>query len=267
VPTDPPARKPASDSPTPAVIPPWRRLWEQVRGLDWSAAPRLGLALVVGLLGFVAYHAWLAVLDLRDPPQREPYFEARSGPGTGTESLPVEEDIQQALRASGGGYFEHLEPSVPGGRVALYHFFWKPAAANRWVTGHRPDICMPAGGWRKDGEPEPVEVIISGQRLLMHAFRFANDDVKALQLWGIWRNGEPVHMRFFDNPTLEWSLLTGKSRSAVEVLSCFVPYAGKEAPLQVARETVAKVFEYRRGAASDRVAGVTAPSGLTAQRR
>ncbi len=229
-----------------APVPPWKRLCRQVRDLDWQRMPNFAPALMIGLAGFLTYHVWLRILDLRDPPQQQPFFTIRTGPGTETEEEKMSPDIWAALSPTLGGTYTHKASGVPGGQVHLYHFFWKPAAANRWVTGHRPDICMPAGGWKKDGEVEPIQVNFQGHPLTMYVFRFAAVGERALQVWGIWRNGEPIQMDFFDHPTLEWSLLTGKSRSAVEVVSCVIPFLDEAPPVALARQVLDTAVEYHR---------------------
>ncbi|MBX3745997.1 MAG: exosortase/archaeosortase family protein [Verrucomicrobiae bacterium] len=241
VPTEPPRRKGAGGE-----LPAWRRLAGRVRDFEWRRMPSFAPALGIGMAGVVAYHAWLSVLDRRDPPQEGPYFAVRTGEETGTVEETMRSDIWAALAPTEGGMYTREEDGVWGGRVHLYHFFWKPAAANRWVTGHRPDICMPAGGWRVEGQVEPLEVRFGDRALTMHLFRFAGVGQRAVQVWGIWRNGEEIPMAFFDRPTLEWSLLTGKSRSAVEVVSCVVPYLDGEPPIETARRVLGEVMDYRR---------------------
>lgn len=247
LPTAPVSRKPGPDGTRPETH--WQRLRRQVRTLRWQAMPAFLPAVLIGLAGFLTYHLWLMVLDHRDPPQDAPYFTVRTGTETGTRKTEMNEDIWAALSPTVGGTYLRREPEAPGGEVHLYHFFWKPAAANRWVTGHRPDVCMPAGGWVKEGEVEPIDVNFGGQTLRMHLFRFSSVGQRALQVWGIWRNGEPIQMAFFDNPTLEWSLLSGKSRSAVEVVSCVVPYTDDQPPIDLARRVLGEVLEYRRSPA------------------
>lgn len=245
VPTAPLPRRPAEDG-TPPPTPYWQRLWIQVRNLDWRRMPNFAPAIAIGVAGVATYHTWLTVLDRRDPPQDIPYFTVRTDEGSKTSQEEMSPDIWAALSPSSGGTYVRRQPSVPGGRISLYHFFWKPAAANRWVTGHRPDVCMPAGGWKKDGEVEPIDITFNGHPLRLHVFRFAGVGQRALQIWGIWRNGEAIQMDFFNNPTLEWSLLTGKSRSAVEVVSCVIPYVDDQPPLDLAKEIMTSVFEYQR---------------------
>jgi exosortase len=218
-----------------------------VKGADWARLPRLGLPLAVGVAGALVYHGWLLTLNVISPPQREPFFVARAGPGTDVAALPVEKAIWEALQPTSGGYLVHTNAAVLGGAVTSYHFFWKPDAANRWVTGHRPDVCMPAGGWKPDGEPFPVTVEIDGHPLHFTAFRFANTGARAIQLWGQWRNGEPLKMKFFEDFSLTWSFFKGKNRSAVETVSVIVYYQTGEPPLKVAEETLRKIFEYQPG--------------------
>lgn len=245
LPTSPLPRRPGADG-TPPPPSHWQRLRQQIRGLDWRRMPNFLPTLVIGLAAFSTYHVWLEILDRRDPPQQTPFFTARTGNDTGVEKIETNSEVWTILSPTSGGSYVARNPSFPSGRISLYHFFWKPAAANRWVTGHRPDICMPAGGWQKAAEPEPIEVDFDGRKLRFTLFRFTGVGQHALQIWGIWRNGQPIEMDFFRNPTLEWSLLTGKSRSAVEVVSCVVPYAGGDEPLDFARQLVKTAFEYHR---------------------
>jgi hypothetical protein len=174
----------------------------------------------------------------------------RPTPDNGIEKVETNPDVWSVLNpTSGGSYTAKPRRSANAGstgRISLFHFFWKPAAANRWVTGHRPDVCMPAGGWKKDGEPEAIQVRIGDQDLDFTLFRFAGVNFRAVQIWGIWRNGQPIGMDFFSNPTLEWSLLTGKNRSAVEIVSCVVTYAGDQPPIDLAKQVLASAFAYGR---------------------
>ncbi len=244
-PTDPLPRKPGADG-TPPPISHWKRLGLHARSLPWQRMPNLAPALVVGVAGILTYHVWLAILDRRSPPQVEPYFSIQTSEGSMLEKLETNPDIWAALSPSDGGTYRVKTSQPQRQGISLYHFFWKPAAANRWVTGHRPDICMPAGGWKKDGEVEPLDVDFAGQSLRMHLFRFADAHQRAIQVWGIWRNGEPIHMDFFESHALEWSLLTGKSRSAVEVVSCVIPYTDGPPPIEEARRVLTAAVQYRR---------------------
>lgn len=244
-PTDPLPRKAGPDGtpPPPSNV---QRLVGRLRTLPWGRTPNLVPALAVGLIGFATYHVWLEVLDRRDPPQRAPYFTAITGPENGVEKIETNPDVWTALGPTSGGSYVAKSGGAATLRIGLSHFFWKPAAANRWVTSHRPDICMPAGGWTREAEPEPLEIEIDGTRHRFTLFRFRGPTQRAVQIWGIWRNGQPIQMEFFSRPVLEWSVLTGKNRSAVETVSCVVTYMGEKAPIDLARQVLSSAFRYQR---------------------
>lgn len=248
-PTDPLPRRPGPDG-TPPPVSHWKRVWHQTRTFPWQRMPNLAPAFAVGMAGFLTYHIWLVVLDRRSPPQVEPFFTIESTKDSPLEKMEMSPDIWAALSPTSGGTYRVRETGPRRHPVSLYHFFWKPAAANRWVTGHRPDICMPAGGWKKDGDVEPIDVEFGGQSLRMHVFRFADNQQRAIQVWGIWRNGEPIQMDFFESHALEWSLLTGKSRSAVEVVSCVIPFTDGPPPVEEARRILNAAVRYRRTSAT-----------------
>lgn len=238
-----------------------RQFFAHLRGAPWARLPSLAPALVVGVAGFLTYHTWLLVLDFRDPPQREPFFVMRAGPEQGVAELPVEKAIREVLNFTSGGYLQHTNSAVLDGSVFCYYFFWKPDAANRWATGHRPDVCMPAGGWKPAGEPFPVTVELDGHPLTFTAFHFSDGDRQALQLWGQWRNGESMNVDFFGG-TLSWDLFKGRSRSAVETVSCVVHFKdGEPLPLEIARQTLETLFGYQRPVRSreTKLAGEAAP--------
>lgn len=222
-----------------------RAFFAHLRRGPWSALPNLAPALVIGVAGFLTYHAWLLALNVKDPPQRDPFFITRAGAGSGVAELPVDKAILDVLNPTSGGYLQITNSAALGGSIFSYYFFWKPDAANRWATGHRPDVCMPAGGWKPEGEPFPVTVEIDGHPLTFNAFKFTDGERHALQLWGQWRNGESMQVDFFGGG-LSWDLFKGRSRSAVETVSTIVYYRDGEPPLDLAVKSLQTMFGYRR---------------------
>ncbi len=238
-------RKPAADG-TPPPRPYLDRVRERWATLDWPRMPNLAPALVLALAGILAYHSRIAYLNRKDPPQQFPFFTAQVDADKGIAEEPVRKDIWAALSPTKGGNYIVTKLDPPGVSARLFHFFWKPDAANRWATGHRPDICMPAGGWVSDGAFETVEVEFQGRKVTMHAFRFQGVGVRAVQLWGMWRNGEALEMDFFGRLGRNgWSLWSGRTHSAVEVVSCVVVHHGDAAPMDVVSRIVADVFRYQ----------------------
>ena len=244
VPTAPLPRKPAADG-TPPPVPYLTRLREITRRFAWHRMPNLAPALVIAVAGVVSYHGRMAYLTRLDPPQQTPAFTAQLDEVRGISEEPVRKDIWEALNPTSGGNYSYRNIKPPISSARMFHFFWKPSAANRWATGHRPDICMPAGGWERDGEVQWVEVDFAGRRVPMAAFRFKGVGVRATQLWGMWRNGEPLKMDFFSGrDVLEWSFGTGRTHSAVEVISCIVIHRDEVLPFDAILHILPETFSY-----------------------
>ncbi|MFM8361042.1 MAG: hypothetical protein ACKOET_21015, partial [Verrucomicrobiota bacterium] len=123
------------------------------------------------------------------------------------------------------------------------------SARSRTALFHRPDICMPGSGWKQVGGVDRTEVDFDGRRLEMLVFRFERPPQRALQLWGVWRNGETVDFDYGDRlralPERAGFLPTDRHMRGVELLSCVVGTARGEAPLEVARRELPKMFRYQ----------------------
>ena len=62
-----------------------------------------------------------------------------------------------------------------------------------------------------------------------YKFLWKRGDQKAVQIWGIWRNGKPVVINYgnLDQAApVSWLDLVGKRGSATELVSINIPYAG-----------------------------------------
>lgn len=223
-------------------------LW---RGL--FAPMRFGTAALViaGLLGFIFARGAYAFIESRENAQKSAFFSARLDPSSGDRFVPLPREIWNELRPTSGEYLRRESAALPNGAADFYHFFWKPSPWNRFALVHRPDICMPGVGWAAAGGPDPVEVDFNGYRLRCYAFRFQRGAHHALQLWGVWRNGEPVPLDYevaqimggaaaSDVPALQ-----GKRRSATEVIACTLVSDQVPPSLDTAVELVRSVFEYK----------------------
>ena len=110
---------------------------------------------------------------------------------------------------------------------------------------------MPGVGWASTGPAEPIDLTVDGHGLSCHLFRFKRGNVYALELWGVWRNGEPVPLDYAPDQVLgaapaPASLhLEGKRRSATEIVACSV-IAEKTPPTkEIAVALLQSVFEYK----------------------
>ena len=187
----------------------------------------LVFAVVVLLSGFMATNGWFWYQALKVPEQTQPSLVLREAvtklpvPAATLKIMQPDPEIKHYLRVRTG----------PDGadELAGYYFFWQPNRANGLLLGHRPDVCMLGVGWRKDGDVESIKVPISGKEMDFYKFLWKRGDQKAVQIWGIWRNGKPVVINYgnLDQAApVSWLDLVGKRGSATELVSINIPYAG-----------------------------------------
>ncbi len=234
--------------PVPTGLPTWR---ERFARLGWGAVPDFRVLLTTALLSYGAVHGWYYMLRVTVKPQTFPQFTATIGTNSAVASHEFEENVWKKLGANAGEQFDVDAPDAPLGRLSVYHLFWKPGAKSRMALGHRPDICMPGSGWKQSGEVEIIQIPFNGVPLEFHVFRFrrTDSDLKGLQVWGVWRNGQPVEMDYSKKLTASpevFSLLpTSRHLLGVELVSCFVPYKGEDPPsIDLVRAHLPRYFEF-----------------------
>jgi exosortase len=219
------------------------------RRLTTSAAPLFRLLVLSFLAGIVCARAVYARLEAQDRTQTVPFFVARVDSSNESRSLPRE--IWNELHPTKAEYIRHQSEQLPQGFADCFHFFWKPSAWNRFVLVHRPDICMPGIGWEQTAPAEPIDVTLSDRVIRCHVFRFHRGNSYALEIWGVWRNGDPVPIEYepaqifgveMPPPSLH---LEGKRRSATEIVACTVIADGITPPNEIAVALLRSVFEYK----------------------
>lgn len=219
--------------------------------LTWTRIPDFRPFFVVVLFAFASVHIWYFVLTKRANPQTEPLFTARAEPGSGLKKTQFDERVWEQLRASAGDRLTLTNPAAPYGIVEAYHLFWKPSPDSKRALGHRPDSCMPGSGWKQIGGVEKTNVVIDGVKLDFYVFRFERADLKATQMWGVWRNGQPIEMDygagFTSQPEVYRPWPSDRHLRGVELVSCFVPYpvSMPEPSLSLAASSLAAMFHYK----------------------
>jgi exosortase len=220
-----------------------------LRWLTTSAAPLFRALALSFLAGIVCARAVYARLESQDRTQTAPFFVARTDNSNHPRHLPRE--ILNELHPTRAEYIRHQSAELPRGSADCFHFFWKPSAWNRFVLVHRPDICMPGVGWEQTAPAEPIDVAFGDRVIRYHLFRFYRGNTYALELWGVWRNGEPVPLEYEPAQILgvkkpPASLqLEGKRRSATEIVACTVIADGASPPNEIAVALLRSVFEYK----------------------
>src|SRR5438067_7038227 len=180
--------------------------------------------LLAGIFGIAIGQIASAKIEARDQTQTAPFFSVREDPSQTQVRLP--RDVWNELHPTSGEYIRTRDSRLGAGET--FHFFWKPSPWNRFVLLHRPDICMPGVGWESSRPPESITFDFSGHQTQLYLFRFRRGDVEALELWGVWRNGEAVALDYQPVQVLSVAAappalhLEGKRRSATEVVACVV---------------------------------------------
>lgn len=206
----------------------------------------LTLMFLVGIIGARSLYGWI---EAKDRTQTAPLFEAKIDNSNQLRRIPQE--IWNELRPTSGEYVHRQNAELPGGAADCFHFFWKPSRWNRFALVHRPDICMPGVGWKLVAPAEPIDVALNGSSIRCHLFRFKRGETYALELWGVWRNGEPVALDYEANQVLGAAplpsslRLEGKRRSATEIVACSVIANGESPPPQIAVALFRSVFDYK----------------------
>ncbi len=207
--------------------------------LSWDRLPDFRPPLAVALLGIGFCHAWYLWMERNDQPQVAPAFQLQAG--LERQSIPLE--VWRNLRPTSGESGVRKVAELPGGRISYYHFFWRPVARNSSGHLHRPDACMGGIGWRLARPVETRVFPVSGNALQWYVLAFEKPNLKVIQLWGVWKNREPVVLDFHKGAAelpVSWKeLMQGQRRSGVEIVSCVIPYRDREP----ASEEIAKILQ------------------------
>ncbi len=203
------------------------------------------VVLVAGMIGLVAARIAAARIDAQDRTQTTAFFSVRDDAQVQPVALP--RDVLRELNPTSGEFFR-----TKGGTADCFHFFWKPSPWNRFVLVHRPDVCMPGVGWQQIGAAQPLTVRFGDRRVRFYAFRFRHLQTQALEIWGVWRNGDAVSIGYrpeqvlTDGAAADELQLRGKRRSATEIVACSVISTDGTPPdLENAVAILASVFQYQ----------------------
>ena len=205
----------------------------------------LGLAFLVGIIGA---RAFTAKIEAKDRTQTSPFFAAKIDKANQPRQLSRE--ILSELHPTFAEYVHRQSADLPRG-ADCFHFFWKPSPWNRFVLVHRPDICMPGIGWTQTVPAQPVTAQLNGKPIQCQLFRFERGNVYALELWGVWRNGEALSIDYVPAQVLGAAALPsslhfeGKRRSATEIVACTVIGEGVPPSSDIAVALLQSVFEYK----------------------
>ncbi|MGI9088597.1 MAG: exosortase/archaeosortase family protein [Chthoniobacterales bacterium] len=234
---------------------PWRELgqrWQVFRrGLLVRREPAFAFLVIASVAGLVCARMLYGSIESRDHTQTAPFFAAQASEIAGDQFVPVPREIWNELRPTSGEYLRRHDQSLPRGVADFYHFFWKPSPWNRFALVHRPDICMPGVGWELSGAPTAMEIEFNGRPVRFHAFRFHRGPYHALQMWGVWRNGEALSLDYSAAQALGAAAppstlqIEGKRHSATEIAACSLFSEQNEPSAEMAVALLRSVFQYK----------------------
>lgn len=196
--------------------------WESGKAGGWVVLGLAGVAMVLA-------HGWFWWRgSMAPPPLAAMLAPAASGDFQTDTDVPAE--ILGVLGPDEYRYIRELHNGVPG-KVAGYHFYWRPRKGNANQLYHRPDRCMPGAGWRIDGKVENRKIRLGDREFAFNVFPFRGPAGPALMLWGSFLNGEPVEIEFNSDVYLNTANLAQYIRSGTrtysyEVAALIMPYEG-----------------------------------------
>ncbi|MFM7819146.1 MAG: exosortase/archaeosortase family protein [Verrucomicrobiota bacterium] len=235
--------RPDAEMGSPVSTAPWAR---RLESLKWGTLPDFRPFLAVGLLMVATAQTWYFVLRLKYKPQVVGIFTPKLAGSASTVKREFDEHVWRVLAADSGVQFDILPSSPDERQISVYHLFWKPSPWVQYALGHRPDICMPGAGWIPRADVRKTQIRFNGHTMDFHLFTFDREDskTKALQLWGIWRNGRPVEMDYSrilrSSPEVFGLFPTGRHLMGVEVVSAFMTYEGEAPGLELFERALPK---------------------------
>jgi exosortase len=138
--------------------------------------------IVLSMTTFVAFllpHAWF-IWKNADPSPQEPFL-SESSWASETGFHPPPDEVRNILRYDQGVYI--TPPSASGSTSTAYHFFWNPSPSNGKVFFHRPDICMPGGGWKQIGPATIFSATLNHRPTYIHRFHFMREQEQTTLYW------------------------------------------------------------------------------------
>jgi exosortase len=201
-----------------------------------------GLGIGTGNLGFTALAAFASL-----PLGTWGWFAVRPGGGIQYQHAPLwtvsparmEPGWQLTplsipqLDASTLGCTEVQSASVSGPLSAeVDDFFWEGQAVPEFY--HYPDVCMEAGGWKKETPPFSITMRIKDAKFPCDVYRFSHNGAEVLVFQSVWCGGVPVAAR-----QSRLSLLWGQpSRRGLEALNIYVERPGATAQAVTLAEAI-----------------------------
>ena len=190
----------------------------------------------IGALCLAGAHAWY--LHREHAAAQHPHDELIAiRNAESVEHLPVPPSVLAGLKPSDGGF---ARIALPDGQSANgYHLYWNDSINNSEQLYHRPDFCMPAGGWKFIGPHTTILGRVGNEEILWAALPYSKEGHKGILLWAAWIDGHPTPFSVdtgsgVQRNTLLSLIWNGRRTFSYEVAAILVPYSEDHPPLELA---------------------------------
>lgn len=207
--------------------------------------PLLGV-LVLGTSGFFLAKGWYVFHEARVL-HREgvPFVSIRVSEHV--RELPLPPGLQERLEPDSGSFARMV---LANGEVANgFHFFWNGSRNNAGKLYHRPDSCMPEGGWVLDGPESNARGMLGEKPVEWKVLPYEKGGRRALLLWAAWLDGQPISLSMNTVSGVQrnnlWRLIAnGRRTFSYETAAVLVPYSGSQPPVAEAVRVAGEMFSH-----------------------
>lgn len=206
---------------------------------------RVARLLAVGLAGYLGAWGWYAFHESRT---REGGMHPLVAVDTSghVRELEVPPILQSGLAADVGSFARVV---LANGTAANgFHFFWDGSKNNAQQFYHRPDSCMPEGGWAFVGPESTAGGMIGQMPVEWAALPYEKGGRRGLLLWAAWVDGRQIPFSVNTGSGVQrnnlWRLIAnGRRTFSYETAAVLVPYDGDHAPIQEAVRIAKEMFK------------------------
>ena len=138
----------------------------------------------------------------------------------GTSFMPVPPPSSEILQADRAVF---LRPASPQHSHLLgYHLLW--LSDNGFSLSHRPEVCLPGGGWTTSGPPSSFDTIIQGRPARALGYVFERGSQRINLYWMAWIEERPATPSLASGYSLQHQLLpqlilNRRREATIEVLA------------------------------------------------
>lgn len=234
-----PVTDPAPAAPPEPVVPP-----EPVAPArpSWRGAACL---LAVAAAGYVAAWGWYAHHESRRAGSASLPLVAVDT-SAHVQELEVPPILRSGLAADIGSFARVVLPD--GSAANGFHFFWDGSKNNAQQFYHRPDSCMPEGGWTFVGPESVAAGTIGALPVEWAALPYEKGGRRGLLLWAAWVDGRQIPFSVNTGSGVQrnnlWRLIAnGRRTFSYETAAVLVPYDGEHPPVERAVRVAEEMFK------------------------